>query len=647
MCGEKRVFLSRVTDEFGRIAEDISRGCSFSAIEVCDQNEPPQRESGEKAEITVEKLASWINSSDYVVLLVGESSGSAHKIPESELDRNNLKNVLTQSQLQTYESLSSEFTKHDLGMDALTYTQLEGVLAIGAGKAPYVLQFSATTTRSDSSQEAYREWLRHYYLQGRDRLMIHRTDPHDMEPVRQALDDLLVRIDHSVQLQYILLGEPSSTLWGRVRETLNATRFDSQNKQGHLDRFSLEIRNAADEEFITVDWLEDVQDVGPAPRYLYAAVDGSNRYWFDHSMAVMKVANGSNELQRACVQRRNIAIRAVCFHGGKYFLLVQDPQDANLKFGPIEVVDNGLEFNSRPVSGVNVCDTDPVSLWHENGGFSFQYKQTIYSLEEADNGGYIANREDTNQAAPLSASYRSAYTLRFPKHLFFPFRRGFSGLTYDFASDDSGQQSWALVQDENANLRFLSLKRGTLLDAFQTADVQLEGQWCVLPWPCTVETGDKNTRLVLLKLGKREPNINRFREVVMIPLFLVRGGPNTNVERKWCKERVTRETKIPRLVTLIDGSEPLHHVHAEGQNAASSFCFILRDVIETRTRIRVWIIPRKFSTERLKYLDELLGGLRTLPPPPIKSTCRGWDQLLAGPGGLDEWWSLLLDCSNQ
>lgn len=625
-----RLFLSRATGEFGRLTAEIRANGqkAFSHLELHDQENPPSGQITGQAKITAQKIYQWVRESRYVFHYVGFDPGGTAKLPANiqEDEIGSLKQVVDPRSQRYIDSLVTAFQAKNLKMTDITYTQLEGVIAIALHKEPLVFWLDGDPSQDVvESQMVYREWLRTFYLQGRDRIASQVVDD-----FRTASFRSLNRLNRELMLEALVRDTAETPLW----ETFY-TLAQPDTTEAEIQRQVQGIRNWQGSRH--VEWIDQLLEFGglAAPPYVLKGVslnDAVVRWLIPFEKHVAQV---SLDLSSETAEWRNTesdipgsGFRSACFDDNQFQVLSESS-------GKYQLTAIGNEGTPHEPSVMKIGEGSFAT--HSFEPIQLLRAEQKYHLVCSGNTWLLEKRSDESdglwavsvQQLPEQAT--SGLISQFPERSEFPLSRHFRGEVYDgdfrepgMASTASSSPAWAMVRSDD---RFycVTLRDGDFLDLFQTVDLYLDGNWKLLD----VQNVD-NVALIRLKYSGENGALPD-DEFILVPLFPRKGLPN-----EWSKET----SKL--LLLQRDGDPKTSQVTPQDRSALEPFCFVRRafcsseDSTASTTRLQVWLIPERWEAGLISRIKAYLCDLKPLPRTPIVDVGD-----LENVPFADEWWGYL------
>lgn len=624
----RTVFLSRATSEFGQhVAQLKSQAVEhYPLLHVTDQWDQPVKEQPPHPQLTVEKIHTWIEKVDVMLQFVGAKAGCGWECPGSTLaDVKSKLNTITNGLLN---SLRQYFEERGVCPSLLSYTHLEGVMALAMGKPPYVLLLSVPDPgKIEPAQSAYRDWLKEQYTNGRDRFE-HENANILVDQAHRMLADW----NGLTQLERLARSSQRVTLW----ETIFDLSQPGADEQSVKKRWNGILNYEADSR---VDWVGECIDCGETSRPLIHRDGSTPPAWLiprNGGWGVLREMNG--QWKFSC-QNHNGEIRAIC-HDGTTFWVLLDPT-SNGHF--VLVNDDLSQTLTIPDLMVNhmgnmLLSKDQDNFFLDCGGSVSQ--MTPSTQASASNQMTIKRCDDSLAAVTI----RNRVLPQFSRMASFPFRRLFRGETYEYDScepefpdpiDTRPSRSWAL-STWNGKIYYLVLRRGYFADAWKTVDLRMEG--C---WEANEVSYEDEIHWLVIRRGNAEAR--------KVPLFPANQNPPHNQNTSMVRNAITEPGDVPPLLSspvTNERTEISFIVTAEHQNQ-QPFCYLARDYNtdpKTETRLRVWLIPLLPSNEIIQELRNLMCEVKRLPETPLQE-CVSLDELC---GRLQtEWWSLLWNNCHQ
>lgn len=593
---ERSLFLSRATSEFESLTDTIrTEGArAFSHVEIFDQKNPPGNPASGVADITVAKIHEWIRNSSYVFHYVGFETGGAARLPsQNEID--GLRKLLDMHSHRVLDSLVAEFREGGLNECDITYTQLEGVIAIALNREPLVFLLDSDKSEIAPSQRIYRNWLRKFYLQGRDRIASRLVDD-----LQTATFRVLARINRELMLEYLLRATRETPLW----ETIY-TLAQPETSESDIEKKVKEIRDwtGVRDVDLVADSLSIVDGNAPesiSKELLGLQTEEASPRWFvtsDNKLSQISIKSGrwivrdypisKSEVRAVCVHDRKCAV--LVERAGKYFVLVLD--------------DAVIECELK-VRGFATHNFEHIRLLRSDGAYCLICVSCTWQLSERVENGirYLWAKAQSSIGEASSGMIRQ-YSERSP----FPLRRRFRGAIYDadFREKPTGigestHFTWAITRVED-RLECVTYRPADFLELFKTVDLALDGNWNAYE----VESEGGIARLKL--------EVEESEGFAFVPLF-----PTKEIEVQW--------TKVPAELPLLvsKDSRNIHYAVLPKRRAKlEPFCFIERsieksDCSQLKTRIRVWLIPQRWNGNLIRQLKEFLCDANTAPVTPIR-----------------------------
>jgi len=605
----KIVFLSRASGEFKELTNTIrAEGArAFPMLDIHDQEAPPQvalKGSG-GAEKTIEKLFAWISCSEVILHYVGEHSGAQAKapvderVPSDELAKlKGLLRLLDPASQTALDLLLTAFSEAGLPHSSLTYTQVEGIMALALKKAPLIFMLEPLASGGSSpSQNVYRDWLKKHALEGLDRVYAQRTESLILATYRK-----LGELNKNTLLEQLTRSSQEQPLW-ETAFLLNQPEADAVH---NLQRWA-GIRQFTGS--TKVDWIETSVPGGdaPPPGWLDLVLpedEAADEMWLLRypGTAVIIFRDPTNGWTRRETGVDGSTIRAVCHHGGDVWVLAE----TNKKYfihclGPVS------DASATEVVDFFRHDFEGVHLWHADGCFHLACASSHGSLRFS--GGVCLLQEESAKAVG-----RSMVTPQFAKRLGFPFRRHFNGGTYE--AWQRGQRR--AVVNHQERVCHVTFKEGLFQDAFRTVDVKLEGCWKSQD---LVMQGD----VLTLKVQHPE-DPGRLHHLPLFPAAL--------------NESWVNPTTQTGLFLLNDPGFQSHEIRPARDAAFTPFCFVGRrfDRTEETTHYQVWLLPPSPQKELIQRLAGFLCGIEPLPAAPVQGDGRDWAGKISALSG---WWKYL------
>ncbi|MCO6454674.1 MAG: hypothetical protein J5I93_05165 [Pirellulaceae bacterium] len=606
----KKVFLSRATAEFRELTDSIRRtgSAAYGMLQLHDQEHPPVVSTGGGASLTVSKVYEWIRLSHHVLHYVGEHPGGCAKVPPNEIS--GMAAFIDPRSQEVLASLLSEFDRQGVPRSELTYTQLEGVIAIALERDPLVFLWEAgeqdsaePDTDARRSQRAYCAWLRSSYLPGRDRIVS--TVRSDFGP---ATHRVLGELNTRTALERLAKSVAEVPIWEMI---FALSQPDSTDED--IEKQSQKVRQL---EFpLDVDWIDGQPTTCGALRAgawvrrgLASTPADAAAHWLIPLHAEQDglglLTHGAGQTAYRTFPITAASLRATCFVDGAFWVLTEES-------GAYQLQNLGAAHGASLycVSGFQTNSFEAIDLTHANGTFYLACGGDHWRLQPGDAQSFEPIPCDPPDAAS------SSVLPQFPERAAFPFRRYFAGETLETSLHDP---KWALVKTDG-NISLIALRGGSFADAFRTVDLLLEGEW---------EAHELRSDVAVVWLMIRN---SATQDEHAIPFF----GCDSQ-QACWQK----RNSNLPLLRQRAAASQ-LFEVGPANAARFEPFCFLERtidggDATRKVTRFRVWLIPTGFDRELIRHLRGFLCDLVPLPGSPVTKV----------PARLpheadDQWWRLL------
>lgn len=609
----KKIFLSRATAEFRELTDGIRRtgNAAYAMLQLCDQEHPPVVSTGGGAALTVSKVYEWIRQSSHVLHYVGELPGGCAKVPPSEMS--NVAALVDVRSQEELDNLLKEFDRQGVPRTELTYTQLEGVIAIGLEREPLIFLWepdhdastTPATTSSDAmrAQRAYCAWLRSHYLPGRDRIVS--TLRSDFGP---ATHRVLGELNTRTALERLARSVAEVPLWETIF-TLSQPETTDDEIEKRFQRFrQLEFP-------LEVDWIDrQPTDCGPlrAGAWVHRGLAGNPAdaaaHWLiprhaeRHGLGLL--THGAGQTTYRAFPIDAASLRATCFVHDSFWVLTEE--SAQYQLQNLRADNRGSQHR---VLHFATNSFEAIDLTYGSGTLYLACGNRHWRLQPLAGDEYDAVPCEPPDVAD------SSVVPQFPERAAFPFRRHFAGETFEAAHHEP---KWALVKSDG-NVTLVTLRGGSFVDAFQTVDLQLAGIWNALQ----VQNAPPTVSLVIRQEGTDAESA--------IPLFA-----SDSPHARWQK----RDSQLPLLGRRSAPSQ-LFKVCPQRPARFEPFCFLERtigggDTQQTTTRFRVWLIPVHGDRELISHLRGFLCDLVPLPECPVVEL----PARLPHESG-EPWWSLL------
>jgi hypothetical protein len=608
----RTIFLSRATNEFGWKVNPLRQVAEreYQLLEVTDQLFPPSPNHRLEAKETVSRLREWLTKVDAVVHFVGQRAGAVCKVPEGDFD--GILNFLNPPTRKLFEELAGFFEANGISRDAITYTHLEGVLAIAESKVLYVLRLSADTEDAvEPAQEVYRRWLEGKHLGGRDK-----CDGASIQVLVEAAHRKLAEWNEFSRMEQLARSSQEVPVWQTIFD-VNQPGVPANDIE---TRWQQVLRYEADS---SVDWIDRHQEADePTTGFIHKSAAPEPNWLIPGGTGVYSLALGHGEW---LMTRHTLPgnLRAVC-HDGMEFCLLCEATD--LGTHTLERLDQTFRLK---VEGFQTHHFGALHLWHSSDVFHVVSGNRAWKMAAPTGGSPDGRVTAVPCDLPKEEEDADSGVLpQFPKTASFPFRRHFRGLTFEYGLDRAGAAAdaakpWALTLWRH-KLHHLVFRAGDFTDAFKTVDVSLAGKW--------------EMEQVVLESNIYWLRLNQGQTRRLVPLHQARAG----MGRMVIQGELAGREHVP-LLRRVAGMQ-LSAVFAVDDSQMRPFCFIAREATGdpvTETRLRVWLVPALPSAGILKHLGKLLCEMEALPTTPVTHV---GDHPTLPPFGLDAgWWKLLWD----
>lgn len=612
----RNVFLSRASTEFGDSVNPIRTAAlgNYEMLDVSDQLFPPAERDSLTAEATVRHLREWIERVDAVLQFVGNEAGSAWKVPDGGLD--NLLRLLDPSIRSWLLRLVQCFQENNLSENDLTYTHLEGVMAIAQGKQPWILWLTDTGNKAiEPSQLHYRNWLKKNYLSGRDR-----CDANSIGELVLAAHRKLGEWNERTRIERLARNTHEVAIWDNVFD-LSQPGIEEREV---FRRWKQLLRYEGD---TSVDWIKQRTVCGTPESMMIHRAHRPLLKWInpmDGKVGILARLLDGWKYEETLIDGHAIAF---CQDSGDFHLLVE-----NIHSGYQIVSTN--RATCLPISGLQSHHFGTFRIWKTEDGFCLESGGQFWRL---DTGELSASRTE-GSVLPYEPNEQeqidSGLVPQFARPNSFPFRRRFRGSTFDYERSDLkpaegsvADEPWGLIEWKGI-LTHLVMNRGDFTDVFKMVDVCVPGISCL-----TKISLFRHTYWLQLKCGLAYHYLPLFPAPNPAPQYLLTQLPIDSQDAS-----LLRNLTVSRSIAKNDDD-----------SVAQPFCFIGRDTsgdVDKATRLRVWLIPAFPTKGLLSKLNDRICGLAPLYETPIRRTYQENDLKNDLGRFSDEWWDdLWANCS--